>query len=237
MVTACSASQAGFLTLDGTVARKRERHPAAATATERLTDSSYADPSSASWSEPTGRCWGPVARQSNEKDASVTPTTNGSIATPGSSAGMVVATVERSRAARATATPARRKSTGRWAPTPTSRIRRSALLPRTPPGTTYDTISPALPVACSASRTPSRSRSLAASASAAAPGPSMSDSPGNTGNAMTSAPATAWGTRSSRVTAGGLTCGGRVMASANDILEGVTEGACLVGVQLDHQAA
>ena len=66
-------------------------------------------------------------------------------------------------------------------------------------------------------------------------------SPGRTGNAQTSAPPIWCGSAGLRANSGGETWGGSWRGarprSADDVLEGVPEGARLVGVELDHQPA
>ena len=212
--SACSASQAGVFRLDGTVASIRASQPAPPSATARRT-SSWSSPASRSarTTRPTGRCSGSEERQWKPNDPSIAPTTKASRPAVGSSAGMLVASVPRSRAARATAAPARRKSVGRWSPTPTSSTSRSFGLPGMPAGVASWTTSPVLPTARSTSSTPSRSVPRAAS-SASAPGPSSgvapSPAPGRTGSATTSASATACGSSPLTEKSGGATWTGRV---------------------------
>ncbi len=74
----------------------------------------------------TGTCSGGWERQWKTKEPSITPTTNASSPPSGATAGIEVATLDRSRVARARVAPARRRSAGRCSPTPTKCTQRSA---------------------------------------------------------------------------------------------------------------
>ena len=134
---ACSASHSGFFRFEGTVASRRARQPAppAATARDRVVATAPGSGRPASTMRRTGWCSGGVERQWNAKEPSIAPTTNASRPVSGDSAGIVVATEARSRAARARAAPARRKSCGRCSPTPTSSTQRRASFSGPPSGT------------------------------------------------------------------------------------------------------
>ena len=74
---ACSASQAGFFTLEGTVASIRERQPAPPTAIARARTGPRSSGRSARTTRATGRCSGGPERQWNPNEPSIVPTTNG----------------------------------------------------------------------------------------------------------------------------------------------------------------
>ena len=207
---ACSASHCGLLMLAGTVARTRARQPAPPTATARRSAVSVtsSETVSATTMVGTGWCSGPSERQWKPNEPSIAPTTNGSSASGPPTLATLLATPERSRAARAVAAPARRKSAGRWSPTPTRSTSTRSGLSGLPLGTATVVTSPALPVALATSQAPSRSTPVR-SPSSSAPGPRRtppSGSPaGSTGSATTSTPARACGSAPLKANWGGET--------------------------------
>ena len=210
--TAWSASQAGFLRLDGTEASVRARQLAPPIATARSSAGRSASARPASTTRAAGTCSGGALRQANAKEPRIVPTTNGSRPTDGSTAVIVVATAARSSTARASVAPARRKSSALAAPRPTSSTWRSSAFSGAPSGTGSTVTSPTLPDARSASSTASRS-TPSSSPTSAAPGPrtgAWPSAPSSTGSAITSTPARACGRVAVTANSGGETWGGSV---------------------------
>ena len=216
MGRAWSTNHCGFLVLEGTVARVRERQPAMATASPRWRTSGVKVPPAITIRR-TGRALGPLERRWYSNEPSTAPSTNARRPASSPTAGTEVATVSRSLVRRAIAAPARRSSFGVPEPTPTSSTSRRSLSARlSAPATGSVVTSPALPVARACSSTANRSSSLRSSSSAA-PGPRVTPSappsvasPASTGRASTSAPLTRAGGSSLSESSGGDTWVGRV---------------------------
>ncbi len=129
------------------------------------------------------------------------PTTKASSVSRGAPAGIEVTTLSRSRAARASVAPARRRSIGRCSPTPTRNTVWTA--PWRLSGT--ETISPTAPVARWDSSTASRSIPTLSPSTSASGGSSSASVPGWTAYATAATPCMAEGGSALSANSGGLT--------------------------------